>query len=321
MSVTVVVPTYNGAAFVAAALQSVFIQTYPPAEIVIVDDRSTDGTREVVHDIIKQSPIPIRAKVLPQNSGGPALPINVAIAGVTTKYIAILEQDDLMAPRRLEFHLKALQQCLDCELSFGVVELCGESVPQETRELFSLNPLHPLEVHGVPDGPEIVRIAAREMLSVLLHRNVAVSNSNLFFTRDLWRRVGGFDPSVKTITDWNFLLSASRMTSVAYVNRVCLQYHYSDASLCRKNGWIHELQYLDYMRMRHPGEFGPADWWRQYWSWRARATAAFKRGRVAEAARILWLLIRSRAFLHHLLNRSPLGPQSDQMFEVPNHGG
>jgi glycosyltransferase involved in cell wall biosynthesis len=68
-NISVVVPTYNGAAFIAEALASVFAQTLPPREIIVADDCSTDDTPTIVKHIASDSPLPIRLIRLEDNSG------------------------------------------------------------------------------------------------------------------------------------------------------------------------------------------------------------------------------------------------------------
>lgn len=94
MTVSVVIPTYNGARFIRDALESVFAQTQLPDEIIVVDDGSTDDTVEVVKQMTKESPHPVRLIKMTHNSGGPAAPINTGIAAAIGEFIAVLDQDD-----------------------------------------------------------------------------------------------------------------------------------------------------------------------------------------------------------------------------------
>src|SRR5436309_2618216 len=101
-SVSVIIPTYNGTAFVRGALESVWAQTMPPLEILVVDDASTDGTPSFVASLIAESPVPLRCLQLAQNSGGPARPMNLGIAQARGEFIAILDQDDIWLPHKLQ---------------------------------------------------------------------------------------------------------------------------------------------------------------------------------------------------------------------------
>ncbi|MFO0848051.1 MAG: glycosyltransferase family A protein [Gemmataceae bacterium] len=302
--ITVVVPTYKGRDHLSAALESVYAQTVRPREVIVVDDRSPDDTAAVARSLTPAAPVPVRVEVLARNSGGPARPLNVGVRLARTPWVAVLEQDDRMPPDRLALQAAAVREHPGCELSFGLVEVVGADAPPGLAEQFRADPLHPLAVPGVPGGPPAVRLPGDQLLWALVRRNVAVSNSNLLFSRSLWRRAGGFDESVKVVADLNFLLAASRLTDAAFVNRVCLRYTYSASSLCRTAGWDHEMQRVEYMRLRHPAACGRAEWWPRYWGWRAKAAAAARRGHLRTAARIGWLLLTSRAVVHHWRHRA-----------------
>ncbi len=59
-SVSVVIPTHNGRAFLADALDSVLAQTERPAEVLVVDDASTDGTADLAEELARTAPLPVR---------------------------------------------------------------------------------------------------------------------------------------------------------------------------------------------------------------------------------------------------------------------
>ncbi|MBV1837481.1 glycosyltransferase [Acetobacter estunensis] len=97
---SVIIPVYNAEAFLERAVRSVQTQTQPPLEILMVDDCSTDNTREVVKRLAAEDPR-IRLLQTPQN-GGPSAARNLGIANATGEWIAILDADDAFAPTRLE---------------------------------------------------------------------------------------------------------------------------------------------------------------------------------------------------------------------------
>ena len=106
LPVTVVVPAYNAAATLPRALASVFAQTRLPAEIVVVDDASSDLIWDVLQQLRVEHPEqPIKTVRLDQN-GGVAGARNAGWALASQEYIAFLDADDAWQPRKLELQYR-----------------------------------------------------------------------------------------------------------------------------------------------------------------------------------------------------------------------
>jgi glycosyltransferase involved in cell wall biosynthesis len=117
LSVAAVVPVFNGAAFIEKALASIQAQTFPPARIVIADDRSTDNTAEVVA-LLAQADRRIEFIRMPVN-GGPSAARNAAVVSCSEELVAMLDADDEWLPH----HLERLHSCFrgrsQVALAFG----------------------------------------------------------------------------------------------------------------------------------------------------------------------------------------------------------
>lgn len=108
MTVSVVVPMYNAEAFVERAVASALAQTVPVHEVLLVDDASTDGTRETAHRLAAQHS-QVRVLELAVNAG-PAHARNVAFASATGTWLCVLDADDTMSPGRLAAMLEAANE-------------------------------------------------------------------------------------------------------------------------------------------------------------------------------------------------------------------
>lgn len=106
--VSVVVPTFNAAPFIAATIDSVLRQTWPALELIVVDDRSTDRTREVVAQLAATD-ARLRLVELPRNHGTPGGPRNRGTEQARGDWVAYLDADDLWHPRKLELQMAALR--------------------------------------------------------------------------------------------------------------------------------------------------------------------------------------------------------------------
>lgn len=95
-TVSVIMPAYNGAAWIGETIDSVLVQSLADWELVIVDDCSTDDTLEV----LKRYTDPRITVIASQTNGGPVVARNIGFAAVRGRYVAGLDQDDLCKPGR-----------------------------------------------------------------------------------------------------------------------------------------------------------------------------------------------------------------------------
>lgn len=97
--VTVVIPVYNGAHLLPGCIESVFGQTVPPREIIVVDDGSSDNVQEVA------ARYGSAVRFICQNNGGSGAARNTGVQIARCRWIALLDQDDRWLPRKLELQL------------------------------------------------------------------------------------------------------------------------------------------------------------------------------------------------------------------------
>lgn len=110
MSISCVIPCYNAERFLAAALDSVFAQTCPVSEIIVVDDGSTDRSAEVVAHHAD------RVRYVVQPNAGPAAARNRGVELSAGAFIAFLDADDVWRPRKLEHQMARFAQRPELEI-------------------------------------------------------------------------------------------------------------------------------------------------------------------------------------------------------------
>jgi glycosyltransferase involved in cell wall biosynthesis len=131
--VSVIIPTFNSAQFIAEAIQSVQLQSYSNWEILLVDDCSTDATLAVISDLITTDNR-IQLFQLAVNSGT-GVARNLGLEKAKGKYIAFLDADDLWKPHKLE---KQIQWMQDHKLPFtfsfyDCIDEVGNSMNREVQ--------------------------------------------------------------------------------------------------------------------------------------------------------------------------------------------
>lgn len=107
--VSIITPSYNAQNLIGRTIESVLAQSYQNWELIVIDDCSNDGTRDVVRAYAEQD---TRICLLPleKNNGAPAAPRNIGIKQAKGEWVALLDADDIWHPRKLELQLKAMRQ-------------------------------------------------------------------------------------------------------------------------------------------------------------------------------------------------------------------
>ncbi|MBU2677194.1 MAG: glycosyltransferase [Gammaproteobacteria bacterium] len=233
-TISVIIPTYNGAAWIAETLDSVFRQTQVPIEIIVVDDASTDGTAESVAALAADASVPIRIIEQPVNSGSPAPTLNVGMAQATGELIAVLDQDDLFLPSKLESQARALSEHPEMSLVFSLfanyeqgTKRRGRSAAARVRHIrrrmARQNDLY------LCDGPVALEEFARSI-------NFVGGFPGFMFRRSAWLAKGGFDEHLRIAADYEFLCWLCTRGSVGFIPEIHYLRREHDTNLTRRTG-------------------------------------------------------------------------------------
>jgi glycosyltransferase involved in cell wall biosynthesis len=187
--VSVVIPVFNGEAFIGRALKSVLAQTWRPLEVVVVDDGSTDGTRAAV----EAAGGPVRCVFQP-NTGQPAA-TNRGIAESRGSIIALLDADDEWLERRLE---KTVGPMLE-DPRIGLCYCHAWNVaPDGGRRLHGMEAVRHRRPWGIYPPPFICSPAAT-------------------FRREVFEACGGFDPTLRAFNDSDLFIRVAERYAVREV--------------------------------------------------------------------------------------------------------
>lgn len=186
---SLIVPTYNGEAFLARALGSVAEQQVSGLECIVVDDGSTDATRQIIQDFARHIPI-VFADI--ERTGNWVANTNTALNLARGDYACFLHQDDFWLAKRLSVIRKLVRQypAADLFLSPAIfVDRQGKTVGHWHCPL--------------PEQPGPVE-------SEWLRRRLLIQNfiaiPSPVFKREVARAVGGLDESLWYTADWDFWL-------------------------------------------------------------------------------------------------------------------
>lgn len=99
--ISVIIPCYNGAAYIAECIESVLSQTLKDWEMFVIDDCSTDDSAEIIKQYVNKDSR-INYYCTSKRSGSPSLPRNIGIEHSNGEFIAFLDGDDVWFPNKLE---------------------------------------------------------------------------------------------------------------------------------------------------------------------------------------------------------------------------
>lgn len=194
--VSVIMPCWNRERFIAAAIQSVLAQTLSDLELIVVDDGSTDRSREEVASI--DDP---RLRCLAIEHRGISAAMNAGLARARGRYIARLDSDDWWFPHMLETQVAVLE----ARPEVGVVYARGACTDLDWKPL-SMTWGHPL------------RFPQNTFKSMVY--NDSTCNITVVCRRECYDRVGHYDESLQTSEDLDMWLRVARYYEFAFTDQV-----------------------------------------------------------------------------------------------------
>jgi glycosyltransferase involved in cell wall biosynthesis len=196
--VSVILPTYNRAAYVAAAVDSVLEQSCTDWELVIADDGSTDATADALRAVRDPR---ITILWLP-HSGNPSKVRNAAMRRAQGTYLAFLDSDDLWAPTKIETQLATMRASPGCRWSYtaaAVIDATGRPVEDAARA-----PWTPL---------------SGDIVEALITVRAHLPTSSVVAERSLVEEVGGFDEQQLFGEDYDLFIRLALRSHVAVVDQ------------------------------------------------------------------------------------------------------
>ena len=203
--VSIVIPTYNRSAIVRRAIDSVLDQTFTDLEIIIVDDGSTDDTREAL------AAYPDRVRYVRQENAGPAAARNHGMLLARGDYIGFLDSDDAYLPQNVEKHLRVFEANPGAGLVY-----CG-------IEILDRNGDHVKNVLPNPGD-------RGHVLDRLIRYNF-ITSSTVLLRRKAMEFAGEMNTSLWFAEDWYYWLRVASRFPVDFVGEVLVRYQRSAVSL------------------------------------------------------------------------------------------
>lgn len=236
MSISVIIPVYNGSRFLAETIESVRRQTHADWELVLVDDGSTDSSREIADSFAARDS---RIRLIAQRNqgGGAARARGAAESDPAREHLLFLDHDDALSPDALESLLAAIRSTPDAVAAHGrILEIGadGEPAGDDPRGL-------PLCRRGVRGGRLVVWSDSEPTtLEVLVFANCIISFGCCLVSRRGLAAAGGIRPRMWPVDDHDLWLRLAAVGPIAYVPRPLLLYRRHGANESADEQRMHE---------------------------------------------------------------------------------
>jgi len=231
--VSIITGIFNGQSMLEECYRSVVAQTYKNFEWLVVDDRSTDNSLDMISNWQDGR---IRVLQTATNTGGPAAPRNLAVAKSQGEYIAILDQDDMWDADKLEKQLEFMEKHKEAGLLSSNLRVIG------SREQKGKRP-------GIRK-PGLIYPGADD-----IYRENPFLSSAIIMRRFVVEDVGGFDehPEMRGRDEWELAIRISLKYRTAFNgNHIAGIYRLHQNNLSRS---ISSFVGMDYIRNKHDHHF------------------------------------------------------------------
>ena len=222
--VSVVIPSYNHAAFIAQAVRSVLAQTESDLELIVVDDGSSDDSLVVLASLVEP-----RLTVIEQTNQGAHAAINRGLSKASGKYLAILNSDDVYHPQRLEKLVNILETNPEIGLIGSYIEVIDRAGNHlGVKEGYRTQAPWPLAATERSFRAEV------DLRAALLTENYWATTSNFVLRRTWYERLGSFRP-LRYTHDWDFALRMAQTAPLVLHPEPLLSYRVHDSNTIREN--------------------------------------------------------------------------------------
>lgn len=195
--VSIVMPARNAEQFLARAIQSLILQTYPNWELWLIDDASTDQTIDIAH-LFHWPTIHV---VQPGVHLGRSAARNLGLEYATGEFVLFLDADDELLPDALLSHIKHFQKVPEADLVYSDGYYCT-SQGRSIRRLSDYRPGHP---------------QGNVLNTILIHPLINACNCAMLRKQSLADHQIRFDPELAFAEDWDVFVRLSTVANFAYL--------------------------------------------------------------------------------------------------------
>lgn len=281
--VSAIIPVFNGERFIRDSIETVLRQTFRDVQLIVVDDGSTDRTREVVQSFGGKLTYRYQANAGADNA------YNAGISMATGDYVAFLDHDDRWYPGKLEAQLKILSSHPEVGLTYSEVDCIDEDGAPVRKKPWA-------------ERRHIRHDLTGDAAAILKRRFPVSVPSAMMFRHDILKRIGGFDSNLPRSgghVDGKLCILAGEIAKVYFAVKPLTQYRVHQQQMTHlRRQQIHEYRIYfldslwDHWQQKPEYRVLLLPLYGRYWSKEGRA--AYNRNEFNLAARYLRASLKYR---------------------------
>lgn len=248
LAVSVIIPNYNHARYLQQRIESVLFQTFTDFELIILDDLSTDNSKEIIE---KYSKFDKRISFYPsaKNSGSPFAQWNKGVMLAKNDLIWIAESDDFCSSNLLQLLVNQHLQNPDIQLAY-----CQSNAVDEEGNLIGSLKIYTDDLDANLFKNDFRMEGFEFIANYLIHKNVILNASAVVFSKAAYLHIGGAKESLTTSGDWLVWLQMLCFGKVAFVSQPLNNFRRHRGSVIAKadaqpETTIYKEQYAGTMRI------------------------------------------------------------------------
>ncbi len=235
-SVSIVITTWNHASYLKEAIDSVYQQTVPPSEIIVVDDGSTDRPESVTEGYPE-------VRLIRQRNQGLAAARNTGLKAASGCFLVFLDADDRLMPRALEVNLEQHRTHAECGFVYGAHDKIDAR--GETRWSIPLKPL------------------GSDPYASTLEGNPVGMHATVMYQRAALLEIGGFNIRFRACEDYDVYLRMTQRFPAVFRDDCLAEYRQHDSNMSRDSAMMLRAA-LSVLGQHRLNARTREDWWAAY---------------------------------------------------------
>ncbi len=225
--ISIIIPTYNGSAFIKTAIESAINQNVKESEVIIIDDNSNDSTKKIINKY-KQHP---NIKILfNKKNNGLSYNVNLGVRASKYKYILLLGHDDIVDPNHCTILLSEISTHEDNALVF-----CNSYIVDKKNKIIglTLNEVTP-------------RIKSKLPLLSFFRSNF-IQSCGLIFSKKHYIAAGGWQLSYKNFGEYDLWIRMASSGKIIYSDKIRSYYRTHQKNISKIIQEKQNEEYADYI--------------------------------------------------------------------------